>query len=385
MKKLVYSFFLITVLSCTNTQSKTGLQAVKNERQISQIDIKDIPFDFDKKNLKEIKDSFKFLRSFVSYFYELVFKNADVLKSYQNLNSFRGLMVGDAHIENFGYLLDDKNQALFTVNDFDDFGKGPVYLDLLRFSLGVQLYSLSGVDAGAVYDYYVKGLKDKSIEVPSILEKLRDDSIAKGVKVKKTIAEDKNLSSKGGEKLTNSEKKSLTSYITVKYPKAKILDSAQLTKSSGGSAGMIRYQVLIEIKSKLFHLEFKEQAESSVKVTQTKDENMTVKQKVNSAFDFYLADKRSTFYDFAVINDKKMLVRPKFKGDLGVDLSFLKPNQIEKIVLYEAWLLGQLHKKNQNLDIKNYLKDLDHSFQDYLNDINDLKIFFDKKFSDVNG
>src|SRR5262245_7976394 len=79
--------------------------------------LKDVPYHFDQSKLAAAEDSFHFLRSFVDYFYLLVKGNTSAFKVFPSTEHVSGWCVGDAHPENFGVVLLQDGQPLFTMND----------------------------------------------------------------------------------------------------------------------------------------------------------------------------------------------------------------------------------------------------------------------------
>jgi uncharacterized protein (DUF2252 family) len=79
---------------------------------------------------------FAFLRGSAPLFYQLLDKHPELRAE----GPGEGWVVGDAHIENFGAFRSAKTDApVFDVNDFDECGHGPIWLDILRLTTSVVL------------------------------------------------------------------------------------------------------------------------------------------------------------------------------------------------------------------------------------------------------
>jgi hypothetical protein len=79
---------------------------------------------------------FFFLRTFVPYYYHRFhasFKQR--IEEQQNLfdPAYTGLCAGDAHCDNFGISYNSSNDAVMSINDFDDAGHTYFYAELVRF------------------------------------------------------------------------------------------------------------------------------------------------------------------------------------------------------------------------------------------------------------
>ena len=79
---------------------------------------------------------FAFLRGSAPLFYSLLDEHPELRAE----GPGEGWVVGDAHVENFGAFRSAKNdEPVFDVNDFDECGHGPVWLDILRLTTSVVL------------------------------------------------------------------------------------------------------------------------------------------------------------------------------------------------------------------------------------------------------
>lgn len=91
---------------------------------------------FGRKTQRMTASPFAFLRGSAPLFYDLLEAHAELRAE----GPGEGFIVGDAHVENFGAFRSAKtDQPVFDVNDFDECGVGPHWLDILRLTTSVVL------------------------------------------------------------------------------------------------------------------------------------------------------------------------------------------------------------------------------------------------------
>lgn len=90
-------------------------------------------FERKKKRLQE--SPLGFLRGSARLFYEVIARE----RSLGLEGGPRGAVVGDMHLENVGAYRNDADEVVFHLNDFDDAGVAPLWVDTLRLSTSVLL------------------------------------------------------------------------------------------------------------------------------------------------------------------------------------------------------------------------------------------------------
>jgi hypothetical protein len=347
-------------------------------------DLQDPKYSFDGDKLKAAENSYQFLRSFVDYYYLLVKANVQQLDELKAPMKAHGWCAGDAHPENFGAVLLDDKSSVFTVNDYDDAGPCPVVLDAFRLMVAAHIYD-SGIDTGKLLDEYADGLEGKSRDVPGVLEDKLKDSEKKGTEPKgKKIDGKKLVRDDQAREVAPGERRDIDEALApVKHAFAKgatLLDLFATEKVGGGSGGLRRYELLYDNGGSLLHLELKTLATPSVKAVAT-SAVPSQKERIETSIGYDMGKHASDFYQVVKVGGKEMLLRPRFKGDLGVDLS--KDSDVEKIIRYEAWLLGTLHAKSLDHP-KDYARDVraidEKKLEGYVDDFADQ---FKKKYKEL--
>lgn len=303
-------------------------------------------YQFERNKLNAAENSFLFLRSFVDYFYLLTQANQQNLPAVRELQGVTGWCVGDAHPENFGVVLQQGGDAIFTMNDMDDGGACPVGLDLLRLLVSSRLYQPK-LSLPKVTQAYQAGLQGAPYVVPLAVQDLMKKSLKKGVgpNLKKisgrAFLREEDMDEVSATELTQI-KKSLSDLPSVGLAKAQILDVVTTSKTGGGSGGMIRYQILVESERKLVHLEMKAQTVPAIYPVAV-GPIPKIEQRISKAVSVMQSANPSEYYRGLQLNGREMLLRPQFYGDQGLELHHRSDQEFQEIVNYEAYVLGVIH------------------------------------------
>lgn len=320
--------------------------------------------EFIKTRIKNSQNVHKFYRSFVRYYYSMLKQNPDYLTTLDSLKSYSGVVSGDPHVENFGFLVDKNHKAHFSFNDFDDADKSLLYLDLLRHltsalmvesKLSVEDYLKTYREALGVklknYPDYLADLKKKAEKKG---HRLSDDDVdadeKKFITYKKVVLKMSSSETQAVQKgLEELLKKEIDKSITIH-------EVYKRTKDSGGSAGLIRYQILLTVKDKLQWLELKEFTTPGTayyhgKSAKGVDRLQLIK---NNLLPTEVKDE---FY-FMTFQGKPYLATYIWDGEKGIDFQDIDPDEYEVdyegIILLEVKFLGYLHGKAISLKMTNY-------------------------------
>ncbi len=362
----------------------TGLSLLSNIALGSVTPLKDINYNFDKTKVDASTDTFHFLRSFVDYFYDLMAQNPNSLHIIKKAGTIGGWCVGDAHAENFGILLEENAQAVFTMNDMDDSGPCPVAYDLFRLLVSSRLY-MPNINTQKIINSYLDGLNGKSASFPDSIKSMTKDAQNSGFEIVAKDLQGRAFKRKNSMSEVDSIVKAQISTLLesqYKNENLKVLDIVSKLKVGGGSGGLQRYEVLItNTKNQLIHLELKELVNPSIAAVATSaipDQASRMKRSL-------LIDQGSGFshyYNVFSIQGKTMLLRPKFAGNIGVDLGSMGEKGNKEIINFEAYILGRIHANTIN--VSNYNNALnDMSADKWEEDIQAMTDVFNKRFSDL--
>ena len=311
--------------------------------------LNDVSYNFDKTKIKASQDAFHFLRSFVDYFYLVAKNNQNSLTTINPLTDISGWCVGDAHAENFGVLVLENNNYIFTDNDMDDSGPAPVIYDIYRLMVSSSLYD-TNISISKMKEAYLEGLKNNNFPIPSPVQdmlgkaekggtapstsKVANNKIIRVPQMVELKSADLNLM----KDIVSNLKNDLAS-------DASLIDAVQSSKVGGGSGGLLRYELLINNGGNLLHLELKTEVTPSVypvATTAIPDTNT----RIENTIDYDQGQDAVPFYKVFNIKGQNMLLRPRFAGDVGVSLDKNSLSDNEEIIYYEAYTLGKIHSKS---------------------------------------
>lgn len=311
--------------------------------------VQDPAYSFDQEKLDMSTNAFQFLRSYVDYFYLFIRANPKSFLTVPKLQSVPGWCVGDAHPENFGVLIQQDGQSLFTVNDIDDSGPCPIGLDLLRL---IVSSTLSGheVKLENILNAYTMGLQGKSYELPPPVSDLIKKSQKKGTAPNpKKIDGQKFVRDSKMHEVSSPELAQIKSALSILRstlsPKVKILDVVSTRKNGGGSGGLLRYEILLNNGGSLLHLELKEEILPAIYPVATEVIPKTG-ERIAKTLRLNQPANASVFYAVVQVSGKDMLVRPRFDGNVNLNLDKQSDEENKDIILYEAFTLGLIHSRS---------------------------------------
>lgn len=275
-----------------------------------------------------------FFRSFVNTYYE-EFKN-------QKQSTLKNTCFGDAHPENFGFILFDQ-QTRFVFNDLDDSGECSIEFDLLRYFTALSLSFNEQALNDELLAHFIEVSQDHS-KAQLIDSKLIADLEKKNKKIlKEYISSDKFHAHEDvilldpeavEEKLLILKKESL-------FKKIIPLDMVQVKRETGGSGGLERFWLLVKgTDAKLDILELKEIARSGLSFLQTQSYRSIDDRFDNTKSELWGASP--LFYHPITFNGADYLVRSRTKDDVkleklqGADLHNYLKSQVSMLALHHS-------------------------------------------------
>ena len=310
-------------------------------------------------------DKHKFLRSFIPYYYQEIEKSSAELPAFVKASKTTGQVVGDAHVENFGFVMGDEGKAVFALNDFDDVAQAPLVLDVMRLSQSAS-YMDKEIDHVKLIKAYLTGLQESPYEVSDYVKKLSMKSIDGGnlTKAEFTTTKDGKLFAVKQEPnfvTSTDQKKFLEDLVKKKYgSNTKLMDSYRTMKESGGSAYGKRYHLLVEIDGDDHFIELKEVMDSGI-VPKLQSEKASNTERILSARDVFLGKNFSQKLDVVNFENRPFQLRFKAAGNKSIDFGKVNPKDMSTVIKDEFYLLGQLNRKSLAANpakIDSYVKDI---------------------------
>ncbi len=351
-------------------------------------DLQDYSYQFDAQKLEASNNTFKFTRSFVDYYYGLIFHNTDKLNLAHQASSFSGWCVGDAHPENFGILIQKNNSPLFSMNDMDDFGPCPLAYDFLRLLVTSRLYA-PDIEIEQIKNSYMAGLAQANLPAPQLIKELASEAMKLGESIDPKKVEGNKFIRKSGMtevptetyKIITNDLGNLFTHTDFQSFDLKVLDIIATSKVGGGSGGLSRFEVLcLQNNKDLVHLELKELTIPAIYPVVTTP-MPTQNDRITKALTIEQGPQASPYYKVYLINGKMMLLRPKFAGNVGINLSDANLEENKAIINFEAFILGHIHSSSADPKFLSELKNLTQT--DLESDVTLFTKFLNKKFNQL--
>ncbi len=310
--------------------------------------------------LQNAKNKHKFMRGFIPYYYQEAYEARKLIPVHDKLKGTTGQIVGDAHVENFGFMINNDGKPILALNDFDDVAEAPLYLDVMRLSQSASY--VDDVKQAKLIAAYKKGLEDSDYKFSAYIEKLKSKSEAGGVATKADyVKTDKGLEFTTKDlPVTTLEVNEVEKVLKAKFgTKAKLHDLYKTMKASGGSAYGNRFHLLAEFDGKVHFIELKEIFDTGV-VSQFAKATPN-EQRILTARDTFLGNNFDQKLDVIEVDDVAFQLRFKSEGNKSIDFGKVDEKEVHKVIEDEFYVLGQLHRKSLKdspKEIKAYVKDL---------------------------
>lgn len=337
--------------------------------------------EFLNERLRKIKNPFMFFRSFVAYFYKDVETHFLSDQRLEKINSFLGLAAGDSHLENYGVLITESGSARIVINDPDDSGIIPLYLDYIRHLSSVFL-SLKKMKTNMSQHFFINyenGLLGKDYIFSNYVQNLLKEGAEMGKKpAANDYHEDRlvlNQSGLNASPLDQEEERGFSQFIKAQFGKdTMIYDHLKFVNlKSGGSSGLTRFRFLIipsvriaGVSMGLQIIEFKELGPSGA------EELSSLKIDPIERIERTLAHEqgeKNFFWGGVEILGRPYYFRPLWLGNKKITFKNIPLPELRKVVFDELYQLGRFHSTILNAEVGNYLSELKKIGPDVLADL----------------
>jgi hypothetical protein len=320
-----------------------ALTAIVFVSSIALSQIREVPYEFEPAKVSSVRSSLDFFRTFVDYFYLLEKENFEAQPFVNSQWAASGWCMGDAHLENFGTQLLRTGRAIFAVNDWDDAAPCPVILDFFRLAVSAVLVH-PRMNLELLQEAYLRGAKGGSYPLPAMIAAMVKKSEKQGFEPSdKVVRNGRFVRSKESFELRPEERAAIKN-ILMQWPRYRWVDGIRKTKMSGGSFGLLRYELLLEdsqSSNRRIHLELKEQAKPATLAVLRGGQIPNATERNLRSLQIVQGDKASEFYGVYVVLKKTMLLRPRFAGNDSWKSQAANVQDFNAVVAYEAYLLGK--------------------------------------------
>jgi hypothetical protein len=356
--KLIVKIVVISqfVLSCSS-QPKLNIAerepAAKKSGKAGKSECADIISSFyQSQSLERIEsriaatkgDPHKFYRSFPPLYFKIL-EDLGIEGEFAELYKVKGVIGGDVHVENFG-VRKFKGELKLLINDFDDITEGPVFADVLRLLTSMKLAG-ANVDKDFVKGFlvrYQEGLSGAPENYSNATKKFfKESEEAPRLNPKKASIKTKKFLEKR-EPAFDMTDDEIKNWKSLMKDVGVVVDQYKYVKESGGSGGLDRFELLVELKSgELVWLEAKH--------WDTAGYNAAISGKAPSTATRL---KHVLKYDQPEIpisvkqyDKKPFLIREINDSHVGLTIDDFNKKDLVQVYYDEAYALGYFHRVHQ--------------------------------------
>jgi hypothetical protein len=303
-----------------------------------------------------MRNEFSFFRGYAPLFYDQLAHDERHGEAFASLRAFTGWLHGDLHPENFSTAVMRDGQARFVVNDLDDAGEGPLYLDPLRlFAASRFVEQAPGV--GKLLRAYLEALRGDDAAEAMAVRRMRTKAEERG------FALSKNIYDKTSGRLIRDEVRldlrdrgtelALRAAVRRSFgERAQVEDLVEYDRSTGGSGFQKRYVALIRVGPASLDwsdegrvvVEFKEMVTPATRWFGV--EAPPVGRRVERFLKVFLGpEATSPYYATTSFGERDYVLRPRYEGEKSVDLGDWEEADLKELMLDEARLIGRVQRE----------------------------------------
>lgn len=282
--------------------------------------------------------------------------SAEDLIIFNKVAPFRGTIVGDVHVESFGYIIDDNKNVSFSVSDFSEVSEGALFHDVLGHLVSSKFLDkriswfdyfesykkgLSG--EGFTYSFYTeKGLKDAFLDSDRLVtENITNDYPFEFTKLKHTHSHVDVLI-----------KNSLQNKLTRLFPKIQFFDLL------GSNNKIATYQALVRLRpqDKIQWLEIQESSYSDYDINFNKDKEIDFIKRFELSKKHIYSENMNQSLFIIKLDDKIYTAKFVEQFISNIRLDQIPIDDYHDIVMDEANVLGRIHAKSLGKNKDEYIK-----------------------------
>lgn len=276
---------------------------------------------------------------------------------FHKISIFRGTVVGNPHVESFGFVIDDKSKATFSLRDFPDASEGVYLHDVLAHLVSAKTIEKK-ISWIHYYEAYKSGLQDQPHIFSYYIEKGLDDAIWAAQKnFEENVTQDTPFEftklKKTHQRVSAVKKSLIQEALKKKFPKVQFFDlfeSIDMNKN---------YHVLIRVRPQ-DKIQWIELDESSLCDYDQAFNQDTKAISFDRRFEILKADifdgKLNSSLDTVTIDKKHYVLKFSDHFSATLALSEIPSDDYLDIILDEAYVLGRIHRRSLGERADDYIK-----------------------------
>lgn len=290
-----------------------------------------------------------------SEFYKIL--NLEGVSSFKTLSPYKGVIVSDAHVENFGFVIGDNKKSQYTIMDFSEVSQGQLYLDVVAHLVSSKTVDKS-ISWMQYFEAYKKGLKREAhLNSFYVLQGIENSLLNSDRFVDESINNELPLKfvkmKKGFHSVVPAEKTLIEKELRKHFPHIEYFDMKESDLLAGS------YHVLARLRpaDKVEWLMLKEKKETDHDEVYGHEDVFTVKG--------YQALLKKNIYDGSL--DESLMVitmgsKPyalKYADQFATKLSLeeIPFDDYQDIIMDQAYALGSIHMRSLGSNVDNYIKE----------------------------
>jgi hypothetical protein len=290
----------------------------------------------------------KWMRSLPRLYTQLIADNKEQLRIMEKAGKHKAYAAGDAHMENFGFTIDNQGLGKLGLNDLDDPARSPVVMDVLKLSQSAY-YNYKKFDQPEMIKSYLRGLEEAPHEFSSYIQKLSEKSVKGGeiskAKVKGEVLKFDTKPEFDFPTTAEENKDILKSLKKIYGGTAEVHDTYWTSKVTGGSAFGKRFHVLARIDGKIEFVELKQITDSAI-APELMVKEIPNSQRVKEARDILLGEGFDKRLSVVKIDGQDYQLRFKSKGNQSIVIDEIDKKELGDVIRDDFYILGKVHRQS---------------------------------------
>ena len=289
-------------------------------------------------------DAHKFYRSFPPLYFKIL-EELGIEGEFAELYKVKGVIGGDVHVENFG-VRKFKGELKLLINDFDDLTEGPVFADVLRLLTSMRL---AGADIDKEFvKQFLKRYEEGLVGAPENFSKgtkkfFKESEEAPRLNPKKASAKTKKFLEKREPSFDMTDEE-IKNWKSIMKDVGTVVDHYKYVKESGGSGGLDRFELLVELKSgELVWLEAKHWETAGYNAA-IAGKAPTAAKRLQHVLKYDQPEIPITVKQY---DKKPFLIREINDSHVGLTIDDFGKKDLDQIYFDEAYALGYFHRVHQ--------------------------------------
>lgn len=280
--------------------------------------------------------------------------NSNGVSQFYSVLSFKGIIVGDAQVDNFGFIIGDNKKSHYTLIDFSEVSQGQLYLDVISHLVSAKSLDKS-ISWMEYFEAYKRGLnREAQLNSFYVIQGNENAILNAENLLKLNISNEIEFSKlkKGYQKLSSNKQASVETALKKLFPQIQYFDM----RESNLTAGSIQVLARLRPIDKVQWLMIKEKKESDHDKIFGHDDVFTLKS--------YHELLKKNIYDghldmsLMTISIESKPFTIKFAEQYSTKLNFkeIPEEDLKDIIMDQAYAIGAIHSRSLGENLEKYIR-----------------------------